>query len=198
MSDRRASDIAAIKDRYHLRPPCIAESEHGGQPMRVLTVRQPWAWAIINGGKTVENRVRNIAGKYRGPVAIHVALRDDVNAFALGDPNRALDAAATRDQREHGPDGTGWWRDQGHIIGTVDLIDVHGSLGCLTANRMIGLCSSWAQDDAMHLVLANPRRLVRPLRWRGALGLRELPIDVEAEIYNLTAPLSVSASTEKP
>ena len=30
--------------------------------MRVLTVRQPWAWAIIHGGKDVENRVRNLAG----------------------------------------------------------------------------------------------------------------------------------------
>ena len=41
--------------------------------MRVLTVRQPWAWAIIHGGKDVENRTRNLAGAYRGPVAIHVA-----------------------------------------------------------------------------------------------------------------------------
>lgn len=44
--------------------------------MRILTVRQPWAWAIIHGQKDVENRVRNIAGDYRGPVAIHTALDD--------------------------------------------------------------------------------------------------------------------------
>jgi hypothetical protein len=49
--------------------------------VRILTVRQPWAWAIIHGGKTVENRVRNIAGDYRGPVLIHVGLRDDDAAF---------------------------------------------------------------------------------------------------------------------
>ena len=41
--------------------------------MRILTVRQPWAWAIIHGGKDVENRVRNIAGDYHGPIAIHAA-----------------------------------------------------------------------------------------------------------------------------
>ena len=29
--------------------------------MRVLTVRQPWAWAIIHGQKDVENRVRSLA-----------------------------------------------------------------------------------------------------------------------------------------
>lgn len=42
--------------------------------LRVLTVRQPWAWSLIEGGKDVENRSRNIAGSYRGPVAIHAGL----------------------------------------------------------------------------------------------------------------------------
>ena len=42
--------------------------------LRVLTVRQPWAWSLIEGGKDCENRVRNIAGSYRGPVAIHAGL----------------------------------------------------------------------------------------------------------------------------
>ena len=42
--------------------------------MRAMTVRQPHAWAIIHGGKDVENRTRNIAGSYRGPVAIHAGL----------------------------------------------------------------------------------------------------------------------------
>lgn len=26
--------------------------------MKALTVQQPWAWAIIHGGKTVENRTQ--------------------------------------------------------------------------------------------------------------------------------------------
>ena len=29
--------------------------------LRILTVRQPYAWAIIHGGKDIENRTRNIA-----------------------------------------------------------------------------------------------------------------------------------------
>ena len=45
--------------------------------MRVLTVRQPWAWAIVHGGKDIENRTRNVAGAYRGPVAIHAGLAFD-------------------------------------------------------------------------------------------------------------------------
>jgi hypothetical protein len=37
--------------------------------MRALTVQQPWAWAIVHGGKDVENRTQ--AWGYRGPLAIH-------------------------------------------------------------------------------------------------------------------------------
>ena len=43
-------------------------------------LRNPWAWAIIFGGKDVENRTRNIAGGYRGPVAITSSLRVDWQA----------------------------------------------------------------------------------------------------------------------
>jgi ASCH domain-containing protein len=37
--------------------------------MKALTIHQPWAWAILNCGKTVENR--SWATSYRGPLLIH-------------------------------------------------------------------------------------------------------------------------------
>lgn len=37
--------------------------------MKALTVQQPWAWAIVHGGKDIENRTQ--AWSYRGPLAIH-------------------------------------------------------------------------------------------------------------------------------
>lgn len=37
--------------------------------MKALTIRQPWAWAIIHAGKDVENRPRR--SHYRGWVAVH-------------------------------------------------------------------------------------------------------------------------------
>ncbi|GAA3009239.1 ASCH domain-containing protein [Microbacterium aurantiacum] len=43
-------------------------------PLRVVTVKQPYASLIVRGRKDVENRVRNIAGQCRGPVAIHAGL----------------------------------------------------------------------------------------------------------------------------
>ncbi len=45
-------------------------------PIHALSVRQPWAWAIIHAGKDIENRSwqainRGLAN--RGPIAIHAA-----------------------------------------------------------------------------------------------------------------------------
>ena len=41
-------------------------------PVKALSIRQPWAWAIIHAGKDVENR--DWPTRFRGPVAIHAAL----------------------------------------------------------------------------------------------------------------------------
>ena len=152
--------------------------------LRILTVRQPYAWAIIHGGKDIENRSRNIAGTYRGPVAIHAALK-----------GASFDA-------EH-PEL--WPFDERHttgvIIGIADLIDVHHSESCAeyaliekapdyTAHRWMPSCSKWADfDTAYHLKLANPRALANPISYRGGLGLRHLPDDITAQILeNLGEP----------
>jgi hypothetical protein len=41
--------------------------------VKALTVQQPWAWAIIHGGKDVENRTQ--LWKYRGLLVIHAGAR---------------------------------------------------------------------------------------------------------------------------
>ena len=40
--------------------------------MRCLTVRQPWAWAIVAGLKSIENRSRRTT--HRGPLLIHAGI----------------------------------------------------------------------------------------------------------------------------
>ncbi|MDD7930092.1 hypothetical protein [Microbacterium thalli] len=140
--------------------------------MRILTVRQPWAWAIIHGGKDIENRTRNIAGGYRGPVAIHVGL-----AYAHGWQSDALAREMNRSGAAH-EDPQPWHANAGHIIGVVDLVDVHhesaGSCG-----DSAGMCSDWGEPGAHHLVLANPRAIVGdPIPWLGGLGLRRSRLDV--------------------
>jgi hypothetical protein len=39
--------------------------------MKALSLRQPWAWMVIHGGKSIENRRWNT--RYRGPVLVHAA-----------------------------------------------------------------------------------------------------------------------------
>lgn len=41
--------------------------------MKILSIRQPWAWAIINAGKDIENR--NWTTKVRGRVLVHASVK---------------------------------------------------------------------------------------------------------------------------
>lgn len=160
--------------------------------MRAITVRQPWAWAIIHGGKNVENRSRNIAGSYRGPVAIHAgktyggATSRNSAWESLSD---ALDAEGCPPWESASTDC------RGVIIGVVDLVDAHlvkqsndgMSNVCFDNRTPIGsICSPWAQNyvefptwRGYHLVLANPRPIT-PIPCRGRLGLWTLPDDIAA------------------
>lgn len=142
--------------------------------MRILTVRQPWAWAIIHGGKNVENRVRNIAGGYRGPVAIHAGLNLDESSFVSATLHNAWLSAG-------GDSAPGGWgiSKRGRIIGIVDLVEVHHAAHCLNPLDVADdstwkWCSPWAQNDVQHLLLENPRPLADPIPYTGALGLRTL------------------------
>ena len=149
--------------------------------MRILTVRQPWAWAIIHGGKNVENRSRNIAGEYRGPVAIHAGLQFDF------DGHRESKHLFPANPYAH------WRRSDwefGAIIGVVDLVDVHKAWEAECWRDSIAgsitTCSPWAVGEGYHLVLANPRPLSEPIPYKGALGLRRLPDDVVAQVLAAT------------
>ncbi len=43
--------------------------------MKTISIRQPWAWAIVSGHKPIENR--NWDTKYRGLIQIHASKKDD-------------------------------------------------------------------------------------------------------------------------
>lgn len=111
--------------------------------MRVLSVRQPWAWAILYAGKDIENR--SWSANYRGPLAIHASMvMDPPDEWHL--PRRVR-------QPEHEDLALG------AILGIVDLVDV------VESSR-----SKWFSGP-YDWVLRNPRRLPRPLRAKGRLQL---------------------------
>jgi hypothetical protein len=148
--------------------------------MRILTVRQPWAWAIIHGGKDVENRTTNIAGSYRGLIAIHAGL-------ALFEQ----DNAASRVHSEMHGGEVDTRLVFGAIIGVVNLWAVHQDRdgGNCCPHRPAGGPggSPWAERDVWHLCLNDPRPLRTPIPYKGALGLRELPADVANDVLGSLA-----------
>lgn len=157
--------------------------------MRILTVRQPWAHAIMHGGKRVENRVRNLAGDYRGPVAIHAGAKYDRSA----DEHPEIRALARRCGVESMSDYliADGQRAYRRIIGVVDLVGVHyngtSSERWDPINQRNTTCSPWAEHgDVYHLELANPRPLAEPIPYTGALGLRRLDNETTAAVWSQT------------
>lgn len=118
--------------------------------MKVLSIRQPWAWCILH-GKPVENR--NLWTSYRGPLGIHAAkgmTRDEYEEcrdFAAG---LGLTVPPMPDL------------PRGGIVGRANLVD------CVTSHA-----SPWF-FGRYGLVLAD----VKPLPFvplKGALGLFDVP-----------------------
>ena len=121
--------------------------------MQVLSVRQPWAWAIARGHKAVENRTWDTT--YRGVLAIHASLRVDLDS--LGNP---LVQAA-------GWDSSDPVAAAGGIIAVVTLA---GICGAAKAGGSCG-CGEWAEPAAFHWQLSDARPLPQPVMTLGQPGL---------------------------
>jgi len=125
--------------------------------MRALTVRQPWAAAIVLAGKDVENRTW--ATSHRGLLAVHAGkvLPREVTSDLVADIHNVTGVRLR-------PLATG------AIIGVVDLVDCHRATDCAGE---AGLCSQWAEDgaSAWHWVLEAPRPVDPAVPATGALRL---------------------------
>lgn len=119
--------------------------------MKALTVRQPWAWAILHAGKRIENRTRRT--NFRGRFYIHAG---------LAAPNWPImfDAAEARHGTGINPD----WFEYGALIGTAELVD------CVWSDRPV---MPWGEPSAWHWMLDNVKPLRKPIPARGQLGLWE-------------------------
>lgn len=161
--------------------------------MRALTVRQPWAWAIVHGTKRVENRTQRWA--YRGPLAIHAGLAWDEDGADsdLVAADYLTETGGHLDQYGHVPDYDPRLV-RGAITGLVDLVDVHYDQGCCDPWGMHGHAPAggyeapvenrggWTGRRVTHLVLRDPRPLDDPIPYSGALGLWSVPDDLAARI----------------
>lgn len=123
-------------------------------PRLALSVRQPWAWAIIHGGKVIENRslgsIRS-GGMKTGPICIHAATGMKEDEYRYGNW-RLMQHGVTCPR----PDDL----IRGGIIGTVEVT------GIITVSD-----SEWFGGEA-GLTLENPQA-IQPTPSRGALGYFE-------------------------
>ena len=124
--------------------------------LRVLSVKQPWAWQIFHDGKDIENRLLPI-GNYRGPVAIFAPAHPDVAAL------RQLPSSIRRERRF----------EVGAVIGAANLVDSHDASWCGADEygNALRMCSPWALRGQQHLVLTDPIALREPVEARGRRGL---------------------------
>lgn len=125
--------------------------------MRAISIRQPWAWLIIHGGKDIENRSWRTS--FRGRVLVHAAAgmtRDEwISAWGFargtGADRKAFDAGLAMSNI-----------DRGGIVGSVYIAD------CVTESA-----SRWFTGP-FGFVLRNPHPLpFFPMR--GRLGFFEAP-----------------------
>ncbi|WP_328335775.1 MULTISPECIES: hypothetical protein [unclassified Streptomyces] len=117
----------------------------GGDWIRGITIRQPWATCIL-AGKTTENRPGN--WPWRGWFLLHAGKQLD--RLALREP---LVATTIRGRELH----------LGAVIGVARLIDCHLDQGP-------EYCPGpWAERDVHHLVLTDVHELPLPVPATGAL-----------------------------
>lgn len=129
-------------------------------PPLALSVRQPWAWGIIHGGKPVENRdwrKPNPGLAFRGRVAIHASsgmTRDEYDNAA----DFMLHTCGVVTPPPH-------QLVRGAIIGSVEVVDVTRYAGPCTAEQR---ASPWFVGP-VGLWLADPQPC-EPIAAKGQLG----------------------------
>ena len=124
--------------------------------MKAISIRQPWAWLIVHGGKDIENR--SWKTNFRGRVLIHASkgmTRVDYETAGMFAPLPAFEELQS-----------------GGIIGSVEIVD------CVQQSE-----SPWFFGP-YGFVLRDPQRCpFRPMK--GALGFFEVGNQCACRITNL-------------
>ncbi|MAA99622.1 MAG: hypothetical protein CMN87_00020 [Stappia sp.] len=131
--------------------------------MKALSIRQPWAWAIVTGLKPVENRTWSTS--FRGPVLIHAGQtveRDEIDGMlSLCARQSGASLALLRNAYDQ-------QAATGAIVGAVTITD------CVPNHA-----SPWFHGP-VGFVLERPARALKPVRCPGRLSFFNVTDDVLA------------------
>ena len=134
--------------------------------MKALTIKQPWADAIVHGEKRTENRTWLAPSRYIGTrILIHAGL--------TGDRRAALSGVRP------GPDV------RGAILGVATLASCHFDGDGCSEN-----CATWGQRDVFHWQLVDVAALVAPVPAKGKLGFWTPTPDAIAAIEAVQAEVA--------
>jgi hypothetical protein len=132
---------------------------------RVLSIRQPWAWAIATGRKKVENRSWNTP--YRGTVYIHASSRTEkcqnewlYKTFRIRVPDEFKNSA---------------------VIAVAELTDV-------VTGRNGNRFGRWF-DGKYGFVLSNVKALRKPVTMHGKLGLFRASSSLQRRVEKQVKPV---------
>jgi hypothetical protein len=142
--------------------------------VKALSLRQPWLWAVLELGKTIENRRWNT--HYRGPILLHAA---------KGCTQTELVEALGWMASNANPDTMG-------IFPGLDAIARGGICGYAEIVNVVPPCElpglrpdagelRWHMPEQYGFVLRNVRRLPF-IPYPGSLGLFEVPATVKAMV----------------
>lgn len=127
--------------------------------MKAISIRQPWAWLIINAGKDIENR--DWPTRLRGRVLVHAA-----KGMTHDEYESAIDTARYAGESRPFPPGLTLPAfnkiDRGGVFGSVEIFD------CVTESD-----SPWF-FGRYGFALRDPKPLAF-MPFKGALGFFDVP-----------------------
>jgi hypothetical protein len=130
--------------------------------MKCLSVLQPWSWAILHGGKTVENRTWNTS--HRGPLLIHTGKG---RRWFVG-PGLNAAEEVFEDNRVRFPDVD--TLPFGAVVGVADLVEVVNGRGFRWGRY------GWREPGCFWWMLESATAFPEPITLSGRTQLYDVPI----------------------
>ena len=137
--------------------------------MKALSIRQPWAWAILHAGKRIENRSWSLPEAMRNKrVLIHASkgcTRDEYTDAVeyIRSVARMMSVPPLNEL------------PRGAIVGAMSLIGCRPPCDWREA-------VDWHVPSQHGIELASIMAIAEPIPCKGALGFFNVPAEVEAEI----------------
>lgn len=117
--------------------------------MRALSIRQPWAWFIVDGAKPIENR--SWSTDYRGPFLVHASKGMSRREYDEALEFVSLCVEGGRELADRAPDARALAR--GGIVGVSEVVD------CRPCSSSPLDADDWELDHGYALVLGSSAEL---------------------------------------